>query len=182
MVPDHNSYTSKVFYSCNLPQTMPCQWSPPEENWVKINVDAHVAMEANRGLGAVIRDSNGTLLAAGVKRVCALWSLDISELAAAVYGMELAIFLGYSYVQHEGDNLNVMKSINSKLTGCSPFFLLYQLHLLVLSLAGFNSSIVGCDNTVAHMVARWKLGSFEKIIYMYPFPQILVTLVSLDLI
>ena len=141
-------------------------------------------MEANRGLGAVIRDSNGTLLTAAVKRVNALWPPDISELAVAVYGIELAIFLGYIHVYLEGDNENVWKSIKNKLLGCLPFFLLLdRLNHLFLSLFGFNCSFVRCcGNTAAHMVARWNSGSFGETIYMYPFPQSLETLVSLALI
>ena len=143
MVRDHNSYASKVFHARNLPQAIPSHWSPPEENWVKINVDAHVVMDANRGLGVVVRDSSGVLLAVGVKRVYAFWLPDISELAAAVYGIELAIFLGYSNIHQQRDCLNIMKSINSKPTECYPFFLLLdRLHHLVLSLSGFYGCVV----------------------------------------
>ena len=92
MVRDHNSYASKVYHSCNVSHFMPRHWSPPEDNWVKINVDAHVALDVDRGFGVVVRDSRGALLAAGVKRVYALWPLDISELAAVVYGIKLAIY------------------------------------------------------------------------------------------
>lgn len=56
----------------------------------------------------VIRNSNGNLLTATVRRVQALWPLDISELAAAIFGIEMATCLGYDYIHIEGDNVNVM--------------------------------------------------------------------------
>ena len=69
----------------------------------------------------LISDSNGNLLAVGVRRVQALWPPDISELMAAVFGIEMAIRLGYDYIHIEGGNVNVMKSITSNQKGCSPY-------------------------------------------------------------
>ena len=135
-------------------------------------------------MGAVVCNNSGALLEASVKRLCALWPSNISELVAAAYGIEVAIFLGYSYIHLEGDILNVMNCINGKPTGCSPFFLLLdRLYHLILSLFGFYSSVVRrSGNTAAHMVARWNSGSVRETIYMYPFPQSFVTLILLDLI
>ena len=112
-------------------------------------------MDADRGLGAVVRDIHGALLTAGVKQVCALWPRGISELAVTVDGIELAIFLGYSSIHLEGDSLNVMNCISRKPTGHSLFFLLDRLHQLVLSLFGFRSSVVRrSGNITTHMIAH----------------------------
>ncbi|CAO2815930.1 unnamed protein product [Amaranthus hypochondriacus] len=184
MARDHASYASKVFNPCSRSQAMPNQWSPPEVSWIKINVDSHVATKANRGLGAVARDSNGSFLVAGVKRVKVLWPPDISEMAGAVYGLALAISLGYSHVHLEGvDNVSVWANIKNRQPGFSPFFLLLdRIDQLVSTLSGFKCSFIRrCGNTAAHLVARWNSGSFGETIYMYHFPQSLVTLNSLDI-
>ena len=81
----------------------------------------------------MIRDNSGDLLAAGVRRMRALWPPDISELAVAIFGVELAIRLGFSNIQLEGDNVNVMMGHTNKSKGCSPFFF-----FLIVSVPDFN--------------------------------------------
>lgn len=92
--------------------------------WVKINVNAQVSTGAIRGLGVVNRDNSGDRLAAGFRRVRVLLPLDISELAVDVFGVKLAIRLGFFYIQLEGDSVNVMMGLTNKSKGCSPLFLL----------------------------------------------------------
>ncbi|CAO2824973.1 unnamed protein product [Amaranthus hypochondriacus] len=77
-------------------------------------------------------------------------------MAAAAFGLEIAIRMGYSLVHLEGDNVNVMRGIANEDSGCSPYFLLLDRVLeLSNSLLGFRcSAIHRSDNTTAHMIAR----------------------------
>lgn len=184
MVREYNDYASKVFIPCQLSILVPTHWSPPSPNWIKINVDAHIPNGMDRGLGVVCRDDQGNLVAAGVRRVNATWSTAVSELAAAVYGVEVACRLGFTHIHLEGDNTTVFKNISKQPAGLSPFYvLLDRLKYLLNSFVGVRHSVVRrSGNTAAHMVARWNVGSFGDTVYIHPFPQTLVSLVTIDLI
>lgn len=41
------------------------KWQPPCEGFVKVNFDAYLGSDFHRGLGVVIRNEHGELLAAG---------------------------------------------------------------------------------------------------------------------
>lgn len=125
LVNDFNLYASK---SCVLPQesTLKFQsWPPPHSGWVKVNFDAHVGGGCHRGLGVVIRDDNGKLLLAGVRRVIANWDVEMTEAAAARFGVELAARFGHQLVQPEGDALSVVRAIENREMGLSPIHLFY---------------------------------------------------------
>ncbi|XP_057550422.1 uncharacterized protein LOC130828448 [Amaranthus tricolor] len=184
MVREYKAYACKVFDLRDQSTSLASQWSPPESNWIKINVDAHMANGTDKGLGAVCRDNHGNLILVGVRGVQATWSTAVSELTVAGFGVELAIRLGFSHIHLEGDNVVVFKEITNSSSGFSPFYvLLDQIRSLLSSFRGVRRSVVRrSGNTAAHMVARWNLGSFGDTIYMHYFPQSLISLVTLDLI
>ena len=150
---------------------------------MKINVNAHVANRADRGLGAVCRDLHGNLIVVGIRRVCATWSTPVNELVAAAFGVEVAIRMSFSHIQLKGDNVAVFKALTSSSHGFSPFYILLdRIRSMLISFRGVRRSVVRhSGNTVAHMVARWNMSSIGDTIYMHPFPQSLVTLSTLDL-
>ncbi|CAO2817780.1 unnamed protein product [Amaranthus hypochondriacus] len=135
-----------------------------------------------RGLGVVARDSNGQLLTAVVTRVQA--SPELSELQAAIHGMDLAFCLGYSYIILEGDSATVINGIRRHLSRYFPLFLLFDyIETLKPFFLGFRCSLVRKNgNMVAHLVARWNSSRIGKSVFVSPFPQSLVSLASLDLI
>ncbi|CAO2814541.1 unnamed protein product [Amaranthus hypochondriacus] len=103
-------------------------------------------------------------------------------MAAAIYGVEMAIRLGYSYIHLEGDSLAVMQGLTNKTPGCSPFYLLLdRLSSMRSSFMGFRCSFVRrSGNTATHLVARWYSNSVGENVFMSPFPCSLVTLAALD--
>lgn len=115
----------------------------------------------DRGLGAVCRDSHRNLLATGVRRVPASWATEVSELAAALFGVELALRMGYNQIHLEGDNAAVSKACTNASNGCSPFYVLLDRILsLIPYFGGFRSSVVRrSGNTTAHMVVRWNVST-----------------------
>lgn len=52
------------------------------------------------------------MLLAGVRCADANWSSDIFEAAAALFGVEVAVRLGYRLVQLEGHSINVKRAID----------------------------------------------------------------------
>lgn len=158
-------------------------WCPPSTGWVKINFDAHLGTGPIRGLGVVIRDDNGKLLLAGVRRVCANWSVDMSEATTAKFGVELAARFGYQWVHLEGDSLTVVRAIENREAGLSPIHLFYDdIFRLYSSFNDFGCSFVSRNrNILAHLVTRWELGNPSEKICMDPFPQSLLALANLDI-
>ncbi|CAO2835905.1 unnamed protein product [Amaranthus hypochondriacus] len=114
-----------------------------------------------------------------------MWPPDISEISDALFDVELAIRLGFSYIQLEGDNVNVMKAITNNSKGCSPSFLLLdRLQSLILAMSGFQSSVVRrSGNSVAHLASgSLEFSSLGETIFMHPFSHHLVSLATVDII
>lgn len=101
LVRDFNQYALKTCVSGFEPILKFQSWCPCA-GWVKINFDAHMGVGSYRGLGVVIRDENGQLIAARVRKVCSMWLVDVCEAAAALFGVDLAADLGFRFVHLEG--------------------------------------------------------------------------------
>ena len=101
-----------------------------------------------------------------------------------VYGVELAIRMGYSHIILKEDNATVFNGIGKQATGLAPSFVLFdRINSLKTFFAGFKCNLVGRNgNTVAHLVARWNLGMMGDFVFMSPFLQSFVTVIDLDLI
>lgn len=88
------------------------------------------------------------------RRVRANWSVEISECAAALFGVELALRYGYSMTQLESDSMVVVQAIEQKVEGHTPFHMLLD-NILHLSrtLDCFGCSFVKRGgNTLAHLI------------------------------
>ena len=132
------------------------RWKPPEKETFKINFDGAIfAEDKSSGLGVIIRDSKGLVMASMADRIPQqLQPVEIEALAAnraLVFARELNI----KEAVLEGDSLQVMKALSFKNTGLAPFGLLLQ-DSLDLS-AGFSklaySHTKREGNTVAHNLA-----------------------------
>lgn len=118
---------------------------------------------------------HGNLLAACVRRVPANWSTLVSELVAVVFGLEVAIRMGFNHLHLEGGNVTVFKALTNVSPGCSSFHILLDCFSALRSyFIGFRSCIVRrSGNTTAHMVARWNLSFVGDTIYMLPSLKVL---------
>ncbi|KAL2928462.1 Formate--tetrahydrofolate ligase, partial [Bienertia sinuspersici] len=76
--------------------------------------------------GAVIRDDNGVVSVAAVKRFAVTWKPKLAEAQAGRFGLEVAKPLGYSDVILESDSLEVVSTIINGLSEESPIFLFYD--------------------------------------------------------
>ena len=66
-------------------------WKCPPAGWFKMNVDAAIKINQQRvGLGIVIRNSEGKLIAAALKPKKWLDKVDYAEAEATKYGLEVA--------------------------------------------------------------------------------------------
>lgn len=104
----------------------------------------------------------------------ALWSPEISQAVAALFGFEVAIRFRYCLVHLEGDSMNVVRAIDKRVFGFSPIHLLYDCIFshVSSSLDGFCCSFDARNgNSLAHSIVRWDTGLPNENIYMNPFPQ-----------
>lgn len=91
------------------------QWCPPEEGWIKINVAAAMD-EKNRlaGLGVVIRNFKGEIIAAAVKTEKNSGNVEMAEAKAVLWGLQVAIMNEATQVIVESDSEGVIELINNK--------------------------------------------------------------------
>ena len=79
---------------------------------MKINFDAHINPAQGRRLGIVVRNHEGRLLITGTQSVQACWSVEVTEAAAGLYGLEVAHHMGYNRINLEGDVMSVINAIS----------------------------------------------------------------------
>ncbi|XP_074335946.1 uncharacterized protein LOC141673112 [Apium graveolens] len=127
MESDYRTYMARITPShshSNIPSSR--SWSAPATGRIKENVDAHLNNGNGVCFGVVIRDDRGRLLAAAVKRICGIWSSEMAEAGAALYGLLLTRRLGFDSVVLESDALNLVSAVNQNMDGASPVFLFYN--------------------------------------------------------
>lgn len=90
------------------------QWIPPPENAFKLNVDAATSNKNQRtGLGAVIRNSNREVVAAGINQTSLKESIDIAEAEAVQWGLQVPRAAGLNSLIIETDCIEVSELKNN---------------------------------------------------------------------
>ncbi|KAH9681143.1 putative reverse transcriptase/RNA-dependent DNA polymerase [Citrus sinensis] len=75
------------------------QWKPPPKNWYKANVDAAIENQRQRvGLGVVVRNDNGDIVAAAIKLSSFNGEVSFTEAEAIECGMQVAGSAGITSV------------------------------------------------------------------------------------
>lgn len=92
----------------------PVRWQPPTGDSIKVNFDGAVFGEAqDAGIGVVIRNNEGQILAALLEKVKMPASVEVLEMLAAHRAAILAQELGFRQVCFERDAELVVKSLQS---------------------------------------------------------------------
>ena len=88
------------------------RWLPPTTGFVKTNYDDAMFRESdNAGIGVVIRDSEGQVLAALSEQLVKTPSVEILELLVARRAVKFTAELGYAQFVCEGDSESVVNSL-----------------------------------------------------------------------
>ncbi|KAK9214864.1 hypothetical protein WN944_006864 [Citrus x changshan-huyou] len=81
------------------------QWSPPEEGWFKVNVDAAMdGVNYLAGLGAVVKNHKGDTVAAAVSTIKSSGDVELSEVKVVLWGMQATAKAGATSVVLESDS------------------------------------------------------------------------------
>ncbi|KAL5806493.1 hypothetical protein ACOSQ4_029226 [Xanthoceras sorbifolium] len=130
----------------------------PSPGWFKINSDAIVDVSKKQiGIGVVIRDGNGLVMAVLAKRHNSLLSMECAEGLAILEGLKFAQELGIHPVGVESDDASVVALINKKSPPRSELRLIISEILLFevsLSIRSFSFRPRQC-NRVAHGLAKF---------------------------
>ncbi|XP_028113862.1 uncharacterized protein LOC114311893 [Camellia sinensis] len=159
---------------------MPIRWSPPAEGLFKANFDrACDVAEGFIGVGVVVRDHTGSVLAAmSAKRVLGM-EVDCIEAFAALAAIHFALDLGLNNIVFEGDSLMIVCAFHSGSKSLASFgHFVEQAKSLLL---GFHSWVVQHvkreGNSVAHSLARMAFALEDFSIWMEDVPLSLRSLV-----
>ncbi|XP_050280341.1 uncharacterized protein LOC126721341 [Quercus robur] len=88
------------------------KWVPPPKGWFKANVDGTIFKETNKaGIGVVVRDSQGWVLAALTEKVDGVQDAEVIEALAIRRAIRFAIETSFNCVIIESDSLSMVKAI-----------------------------------------------------------------------
>lgn len=135
----------------------PSIWRPPPVGVLKINFDAATfdALEAI-GVGVIVREAHGKVLAAMSERLPHWVDADCAEALAAASAVAFGVELGLQHIHLEGDSSSVIKAFHSEDQMLSSFGHLLQGAVCTSrSFTSFCCShVLRNGNKAAHGLAR----------------------------
>nr|XP_023892017.1 uncharacterized protein LOC112004019 [Quercus suber] len=148
-------------------------WRPPSVFPFKLNFDAAVFSELScSGIGAVIRNDNGEVMAAMSARGPLVADSAVAEVLACRRAMEFAREAGFTELVVEGDNLCVMKALAASEVDRSWLgHIIQDIKWLARNFRRISFSYVRrAANTVAHGLARYAKNIHEDMYRMEENP------------
>ncbi|XP_015383105.1 uncharacterized protein LOC107175839 [Citrus sinensis] len=150
------------------------RWKPPPQGWIKINVNAATKIEKQvAGLGIVLRDFNGSVVAAAVKPSKFYGDIIFAEAEAIEWGLQVARFISMASIIVEIDSQGVSDLLNNKKSNRSEvFWVILEIQELVKDFCNVKVQYTPRHcNSIAHSLARLALGCEESVIWENPFPK-----------
>ncbi|XP_030940020.1 uncharacterized protein LOC115964934 [Quercus lobata] len=133
------------------------KWEPPPTDWIKINFDGAVFQDRNEaGLGVIIRNDHGLIMAALTQTIPLPTSVEMVEVLAARRALIFAWELSFDHIILEGDSDIAIRAMSSDGFSAASFG-----HILsdIKALTSNFSQVVfrhtrRQGNKVAHSLAR----------------------------
>ena len=160
------------------------RWKPPRSEFLKINYDGAIFPNENKsGIGVVIRDGDGEVIASCSKLLHQAYSSREVEAMAAVTALSLASDIGVQQAILEGDSLEVFKAQTDDSVPLAPF------GLFIDEVKSLSSQFVKLlyshtfreGNSLAHGLARHAIGIPDFLVWMEDVPPHLYSVVQADL-
>ena len=103
------------------------RWRCPQVGLVKINFDGAVCSEANMsGIGVVIKDDKGAVLASCSEKIPRAYKADEIEALVTMKALSFAFELGFWSAILEGDSLGLIQALKSEEQSLAPTGLLIE--------------------------------------------------------
>ena len=158
-------------------------WSSPQDGLVKINFDRAIFSESNQsGVGVVIRDNNGAVLASCSEKIHQAYKPDKVEALAALKAVTFAHELGFGNAILEGDSPGLIKALKSTESSPSPTGLLVDdVKRVAISFERLLYSHVKRNgNKVTHSLAKNTLRILDLQVWMKDIPSHIILILDLD--
>uniref|UniRef100_A0A803NF84 RNase H type-1 domain-containing protein n=1 Tax=Cannabis sativa TaxID=3483 RepID=A0A803NF84_CANSA len=158
-------------------------WSPPSSNGFKLNVDAATNYEQKKlGIGAILRDHDGMVVAALSKVVQGSFRSDEMEAKSLFHALNWATQSQLTITHIETDALRVSTALNSATNDLSSFSsLIFDVRCLLSFFPGvLVSHVKRSANQAAHGLAKFALGLDDDISWMGEIPYPIFSVVVND--
>ncbi|KAH9666470.1 putative reverse transcriptase/RNA-dependent DNA polymerase [Citrus sinensis] len=159
----------------------PQTWNPPQDGFVKVNIDAAINFEKNLvGLGVVIRDDSGRVTAAAIKISKFHEDVSYAEAEAMEWGMLVAREAKVKAVIVESDSQGVVNLINNKQGSISEiYWVVSEIQKLAenFECVSIKYTPRSC-NVIAHSLVKLALKKRETIVWKGSYPSQVMYLLS----
>ena len=152
---------------------------------VKINFNGTVFLDENRsGIGVVISDDKGLVLASCSKKLFQAYTAQEVETMAATTALSFAQKLGIRRAILEGNVADVMKALDENVPTLSPTGLLVEgVKKLFQNFEQLlYSHTMRAGNYVTHSLARYAIGISDFLVWMENVPPHIQSVLQLDLV
>ncbi|KAF5451273.1 hypothetical protein F2P56_026390 [Juglans regia] len=139
-------------------------WKKPDQGGIKVNWDAALNSKF-MGLGVVMRNEKGEVLACACSRRLPAINYDVAETVALWFAVELCLDLGFNRVTFEGDAQSVVKVVNSREEDLScGGHIIEDIKTILEGRSAWTVQFIGRKgNEVAHLLVKNALNlEFDK--------------------
>lgn len=161
------------------------RWRCPQVGLVKINFDGAICSEANMsGIGVVIRDDKGAVLASCSEKIPRACKADEIEALAAMKPLSFAFELGFWSAILDGDSLGLIQALKSEEQSLAPTGLLIEDVKMFANnyVRLLYSHIKRNGNRVAHSLAKNVLHIPNFQVWMEDVSSHIVSILQLDVV
>ena len=161
----------------------PQAWNPPQDGFVKVNIDAAINSEKNlAGLGAVIRDDSGHVTAATIKISKFHGDISYAGAEAMEWGLLVAREAKVKAVIVESDSQGVVSLVNNKQGSRSEiYWVISEIQKLMENFECVSVSIKYTPrsyNDITHSLAKLALEKRETVVWKGSYPSQVMYLFS----
>ena len=155
------------------PAPVQVRWKPPQIHYYKVNFDGAIFKESKAGgIGVVIRDNAGMVIATLSQKVRGPQTVEMVEALAARRAIIFAKEVGIDDVEFERDAVNVIRDLSSQVPIHTPYGLIIEDAKAILH--DFQRSSLShtrrSGNAIAHALARRASQYNSPLIWMEEVP------------